>query len=171
MRSERSSISYCCIFLSWFSISSSSRFFLSLMWLTSDRLKLNSNTLGSALITWSSLLRFFLTSFLSISQRSSMISLKFAFLLIKSIAIPLFLMTSESVNFGLALLGEPPPGDKASSSSSSLSFDLPYFFLDTYTDFYSFAVVAKSTCLGVGLLLLAVGAMIDFIGCNCSICC
>jgi hypothetical protein len=66
--------------------------------------------------------------------------------------------------------GELAPGDNA-SSSSSLSFDLPYFFLDNLIVFYSFTVEAKSTCLGVALLLLAVGAIIDFIGCNCSICC
>ena len=77
-------------------------------------------------------------------------------------------MTSESVSFGLEP-GEPAVGDNRSSSSSSLSFDLPYFFLDNLIVFYSLTVVAKSTCLGVALLVLAAGAMIDFIG-NCSIC-
>jgi hypothetical protein len=77
-------------------------------------------------------------------------------------------MTSERVSFCLPPVGELSPGKKASSSSSSLSFDLPYFFLDNLIVFCSFTVVAKSTCLGVALLLLAVGAILDFMGYNCS---
>jgi hypothetical protein len=75
-------------------------------------------------------------------------------------------MTSERVSFCLPPVGELSPGKKDSSSSSS--FDLPYFFLDNLIVFCSFTVVAKSTCLGVALLLLAVGAIFDFMGYNCS---
>ena len=69
-------------------------------------------------------------------------------------------MTSESVNFGLALLGDVTPsnsyGEGASSSLLfSASFDLPYFFLDSLEAYCSLTVVAKSTCLGVAWPLLA----------------